>query len=725
MPTPIDSVKGNQQVGLFLLFVQSQFTHRRNMESSGEMPRLAKWLLVGIFGCSLLESGVRGAIQTNSAAGAAVALGRAPATNAPAGFELKEGFRMELVAGESLVEDPGAMAFDKAGRLFVVEMRDYPDGRGQTPHLGRVRMLEDTNGDGFFDRSTVFADNLAQPSAVACYRGGVFVGAAPDVLFLQDTNGSGTADVQRVVLTGFGVGETAIARPMMNSFSWGLDNRIHAASGGLDGAIKVQDRAAEGVIPLHASDFSFDANTSRVRVEPETGESGLMFDSRGRKYVSAFGRPMRMLLYDSRAFDRNPFFPKPEEYVEVIRPGTPLLRPPAPVAPGATNAPATQTNSAQYINFSRAMGGVIYRGSAFPPAYFDNAFIPDAVARVVHRAVLRDRGVGVAGFQPPEETNREFLVIRTPWLHPVQVINAPDGSLYLAVMNRESMDRIPVRNPALRHAPGGGIYRIAPENKTRPEVPKLGTASIPELVTLLGSFNQWQGDTAARLLFERHDAAAIPLLIDAVDKAKSPLARMRALQGLRDAGVLAEREMIRALGDPDEGVRLHAVRVADRIARQNSISPGTWTALARLANDGSICVRFEVAQTLGDIRTADNPALLAAIARMSPLDPWVRGAVFGSAYDFGPGLFAALVNDVGFREGAGGSFFLKDLATMVGTQGNPRDAAQVITAVAQSGVDAQEAYTFLHALDDGLHRTRTSLMLLDKEQRLASMTPAR
>ena len=90
------------------------------------------------------------------------------ATNLLSSFQVKRGFRVQLVAPEGMVSSPVAMAFDENGRLFVVEMRDYPEGRAQNPHLGRVRLLEDTDGDGVFDSSTIYADNLAWPSAVAC-----------------------------------------------------------------------------------------------------------------------------------------------------------------------------------------------------------------------------------------------------------------------------------------------------------------------------------------------------------------------------------------------------------------------------------------------------------------------------------------------------------------------------------------------------------------------------
>ena len=140
-------------------------------------------------------------------------------------FQIKPDFRLELVAAEPLVVDPVAMSFDENGRLFVVEMRDYAERRPE--RLGRIRCLEDTDGDGRFDKSTIFADNLPWPTAVICSGGGIFVGATPDVIFLKDTNGDGVADIRKVVFTGFGSDFAPYdpnhlnVQSLLNNLTWG------------------------------------------------------------------------------------------------------------------------------------------------------------------------------------------------------------------------------------------------------------------------------------------------------------------------------------------------------------------------------------------------------------------------------------------------------------------------------------------------------------------------
>ena len=112
-------------------------------------------------------------------------------------FHAAPGFRVELVAAEPLVTDPIAVAFDENGRLFVVEMLDYSED--DKANLGRIRLLEDTDEDGRFDKSTIFVDGLSWPTAVTCWNGGVFVGASPDLFYFKDTDGDGRADVKQQI----------------------------------------------------------------------------------------------------------------------------------------------------------------------------------------------------------------------------------------------------------------------------------------------------------------------------------------------------------------------------------------------------------------------------------------------------------------------------------------------------------------------------------------------
>src|SRR5262245_17395398 len=161
---------------------------------------------------------------------------------ASATFECQHDFSMQLVAAEPLLTDPVDLAYDEDGRAYVVEMRDYPypeeKNAEPTEFIGQVRLLVDDEGDGRMDRSTVFADKLAWPTSVACWKGGVFVAAAPDIWYFKDTDGDGKADVREKVFTGF---SRYNVQAIMNNLEWGLDGRLYGSASSNGGDVRRVD----------------------------------------------------------------------------------------------------------------------------------------------------------------------------------------------------------------------------------------------------------------------------------------------------------------------------------------------------------------------------------------------------------------------------------------------------------------------------------------------------
>src|SRR5262245_38861250 len=196
-------------------------------------------------------------------------------------FETVGGFRMQLVASEPLVHDPVAAAFDEKGRLYVAEMRDYPylPKPGQKP-LGTVRLLEDTDGDGAFDKSTVFADGLLWAAGIAPWKGGVFVAAPPDIWYLKDTNGDGKADVRQRIFTGFG---TQNQQGMLNNLVLGLDHKIYGATSVNGGSVRPGDDPKAPLIPVTGRGVRFDPVTLRFDTITGTVQVGNGVDDRGNR----------------------------------------------------------------------------------------------------------------------------------------------------------------------------------------------------------------------------------------------------------------------------------------------------------------------------------------------------------------------------------------------------------------------------------------------------------
>src|SRR5688572_18774562 len=237
-----------------------------------------------------------------------------PARDAAKTFRVLDGFRMDLLAAEPLVSSPVAMTYDENGRAYVCEMRDYPytdkahhQRNQENPTdaaIGTVRLLEDTDGDGVFDRSTVFADALSWPTGVACWKGGVFVAATPDIWYLKDTDGDGKADIRRKVFTGF---RKLNVQSVMNNLVWGLDNQIHGAGSSNGGQIRHAEKPGEKPFPMSRNDFRFDPVTEQF--EPLSGGArfGGTFDDWGNRFLCDIRNPAQHVVLPQRYLARNPY----------------------------------------------------------------------------------------------------------------------------------------------------------------------------------------------------------------------------------------------------------------------------------------------------------------------------------------------------------------------------------------------------------------------------------
>src|ERR1043166_6767923 len=373
-------------------------------------------------------------------------------TNVMKTFQVKKGFHLEIAAAEPLVVDPIEVCFDENGRLFVVEMRDYSEMSDVTPHLGRIRMLEDTNGDGTFDKATIYVDDLPWPTAVFCYDGGIFVAATPDILYCKDTDGDGKADVRKIVYTGYGAGKDRLnMQALVNCLRWGLDNRIHGQTAGNGGLVQRPDPPGGPPLDLNGRDFYFDPRTLIMKAEAGGGQYGLCFDDRGRKFVCSNSRHIMTFMYDVRYAERNPFYAMPAPLVDipVDGPAAEVYRTSpeeawrvirtkwrvAGIAPGPIEGGGRASGY-----FTSATGITIYRGDAFPPGYAGDAFICDVGSNLIHRKKVRPQGVGLLAERPADEQKVEFITSKDLWFRPVELANAPDGCLYECDMYREVIE---------------------------------------------------------------------------------------------------------------------------------------------------------------------------------------------------------------------------------------------------------------------------------------------
>lgn len=659
-------------------------------------------------------------------------------------FQIRPGLKLELVAAEPLVRDPIEVCFDENGRMFVVEMIDYSEMRDQKPHWGRISVVEDTDGDGRYDKSTVFVDDLPWPTGIFWANGGLYVTATPDLFFCKDTNGDGKADTRERVFTGFGLDfapykvDKLNMQAMVNSLRWGLDNRIHGLTAPNGGDLTSPLTPAAKAVNVRRRDFTIEPRTQALGTEAGGGQYGLAMDDRGRRFTCNNSDHIRVFMYDTRYEARNPFYttmPPALQSIAADGPAAEVYRT-SPDEPwrlirtqwrvsGATPGIVEGGGRASGY-FTSATGLMIYRGNALPPEYVGDAFIADCGSNLIHHKKIRADGISLIGERPANEQRTEFLTSHDTWFRPVQMANAPDGALYIIDMYREIIEH-PWSLPQnlKKHLDlnsgndRGRIYRVVTPGFKQPAPPKLGKAPVAELVQTLAHANGWHRDTAARLLYERQDKRCVPLLEEFLRDSPAPLGRMHALWVLDGQGALKPEHVLRALDDADERVRENAVLLAERFLGAKSPAAATLTPrLLALAADPSINVRYQLAFTLGELKSAAVVPALAAIVRRDAGDLWIRAAVLSSLAEGSGEMFRQTVAQLtALNRGTGEAAekaqvalqtFVRELVQVIGARNAPPEVAGVLDYASQAK-DPGLAFALLHGLGDGLQRAKATL----------------
>jgi putative membrane-bound dehydrogenase-like protein len=634
-------------------------------------------------------------------------------------FQVKPGFRLELVAVEPLVANPIAMAFDENGRLFVLEQTDI-SAPGET-RKGRVRLLEASGTNGIFDSSTVYADNLTNLTALACFGGGVFVGSAGQIIYLKDTKNDGLADLRVVVFKSFGDAANGSGGDVIiTSMAWGLDNRMHVTTASRSGDVISSSSPVQSII-LREGSFAFDPRRYLLTDETGGGLSGICFDNRGRKFVCSPTDHLEMIMYQAGYAERNPFYEMPGVMLDLVGNGpASLIHPLNPRTPVS--------------HFSSAGGLTIYRGNTFPPEYLGDAFVADAVAGVVHHDKLRQVGIELVAERPADEITTEFLASSDGSFQPTQVINGPDGALYIAGLTRENVPAVKSKKTNSNIAGSstrGRIYRVVPVNFKQPTQAQLGKATGEQLVSLLRHPNGWQRDTAARLLYERQDRTAIaPLIRLLFDPNSPPLARMHSMHVLdgqqfslgagRPARALLESHIVSALGDVDDRVREHAVLLAERFMTNGTVSDQLWDQLTARAGDPSPQVRYQLAFTLGQAQHDGRVQVLVDTLRTDLNDRWLQAAVLSSLKEGAGDMLGLLSADANVRSAEDGPEFLRQLVSIVGAKNQPAEITPVFNYLSRVP-EPELAFNLALTLGNRLQRANSSAASADAQGALKSI----
>jgi putative membrane-bound dehydrogenase-like protein len=494
---------------------------------------------------------------------------------AMAKMELPPGFKIECIASEPLIVNPTSFTFDERGRIWITESVEYPR-RSEGPGQDRVKILEDTDGDGKLDKATIFKDGLNIPCGIAHGNGGVYITNSPDILFLQDTDGDGKADKSTTILTGFGRADT---HELPNSLTWGPDGWLYGMNGVFNPAT-VKDPASDKVYKFTCAIWRYHPPTKRFELfaEGTSNPWGLDYNRAGEWFISACVIDHLWHMTQSGYYHRQ----------------------------GGAYPPNAQQAKLQSITTEKhqqaAYAGLcIYDADAFPAEYrgrfimgnlHGSALNMDQVTP--HGSTYQQKNFHGPNTDPLSDGvgNLDFLQAHDAWFMPVSQKIGPDGCLYIM----DWYDRYHCYQDANRDSPGidrskGRIYRISYNGTPRAKPFDLTKATDDELLKALEHPNVWWRRTAQRLLNERHDlrtaagamAAGPPadpaqihtpaktvtrkLFQMAFDPSLPNNANMHALwlligQNAYGGTINGQVLLHKALSNPDERVRSWGVRAA-------------------------------------------------------------------------------------------------------------------------------------------------------------------
>lgn len=553
-------------------------------------------------------------------------------------------YRIELIAAEPLIQDPVNLAFGDDGRLWVVEMGDYPEGT----EGGRVKTLTDVDGDGVFDKAVTFLTGIGFPTGVQPWKDGVLISTAPDILFARDTTGDGVADDVKTLYTGF-----RLANPQhrINGFTYGLDHSLHLASG--DNLGEVTSLVTGETINASGHDIQIWPDAGAIAATSGRTQFVRSRDSFGRWFGNDNSRPLFHFPIEDRYLKRNP--------AASFSANTKTLFTP-PVAPPVfpLTSAAERFNDLFAANrFTSACSSIIAQSPFFKTDDRESILICEPVHNLVHRSSLVPDGSSFRAERNANEQQSEFIASTDPWFRPVRAAIGPDGFLYIVDMYREVIEHpewIPdAWQERLNLRAGeqlGRIYRVIPDNQGRSPFPKLAEHSDQTLVDLLRSPVGSLRDQAQRLLLHRDLRGVTKKLVAMATDDPIPFARIHALAILDVADSLPPQTLVSALSDPHPGVLIAATRISEKYLLR---SDALLERLQTLAEHQDPSVALQVALTLGQSESEIAGEALSQIALRPDLDRWLADAVVSSSLHHAPQIAETI-----FSRGANQPDYLSD-----------------------------------------------------------------
>lgn len=590
-----------------------------------------------------------------------------PPAESAAKIQLADGYHLRLIASEPEVVSPVDATFDDRGRLWVVEMIDYPFRKPDQPEpRGRIRILADADGDGQFDTASVFADKLDMPTGIALWKDGALVTLAGQLEWMRDTDSDGTVDQREVWLEGFAKQNEQLRA---NHPRVEMDGRIYVASGLRGGKIQVGS-ALRGDKPAEP----FDLGTRDVRLDPRTGQAeaitgpaqfGLTSDITGVRMFCSNRNPCTQVVFEQSLLTNNPLAGIIPAVHDALPAGEASKVRPLVDAWTTSNLHAGQFTAAcgvhfQHIPVTTSMSD--QQVKRINSETLGNVYACEPTGSLVKMQPVTHVGAlwGV-DYSQPSENSPEWLASRDPWFRPVNVLAAPGGGVLVIDMHRaviEHPDWVPdelKKRPDERFGEQAGrIYWVAQKHEAWPkellrELKEKPLASRPveQLVEALRSDDAWLRRLAARLIIERDLIEAIPTLTNIVanDSAASVESQVMAWQllALLDPG--ARGKLKSRLTDMHRLVQVTALRMIARLPSTTADAEddhnSTRTALQIAIETNDPWLRLEAtmsaARAMDKLTPADAAAAAAGLGKLAAKnadDPHLLVAAAGATRQY-------------------------------------------------------------------------------------------
>ena len=653
-----------------------------------------------------------------------------------AAFRLPEGFRMEVVASEPLIESPSALCWDERGRMFVSELHGYnlegqldieelnktgkldtevrrveADERFKRAALagtyGVVKMLRDTNGDGRMDLAEVWATNLPPVYGIVAARGGIIVACAPDILFLADRDGDGVAEVRETLFTGFRVGELWRG---INSPQWGADGWIYFGRGW--GGSTITGPKLANPVALPDSDFRIRANGSAIEpVTGGTGTFGFAMTEAGDRFTENTTIPAIYIApLPWRYLARNPDAASPSLEAPTGDRRAYSISKPHPWRQRRADDPAyfkfynSRYGAAESEAdgwFTAACGPLVYRDKALP-GLRGQYFVCEPAGNLIHRALIETDGSVLKVRRAPGEDKSEFAATSDSWSHPINLSHGPDGSIWVTDYYREIIEDYSAIPRHLQQQYGvyaghdrGRIYRLTHRDAPRQPSADMSALDVNTLVRECASPLFWRRQTAQRLLVEQGRSTAAPLLRKLLTTKNAEAATaIAALRTLDEIGMLIPRDIEPFIRHADVAVRIHALQLADRWFAKEEGRALLKTTLMAAAIEKNPRVQIQIALSLGE---APDSAAFTTLARFALLHlsvRWMDAAILSSIHGQAVEMLATLVGDP--RDAAP---FLSPLAQSIAARHDEPQLARALNLVATAKPETQAVV--LNALAKG------------------------